>query len=70
MGAWLVATNKVNDLAIMHDWRARGRPHDLTYLMDSREDALRAADILRDADVPIESGPHKHSIGQTLSVLL
>ena len=34
-------------------------------MMDSREDVLRAADILRDADVPIETGPHKHTIGQT-----
>ena len=34
-------------------------------MMDSREDVLRAADILRDADVQIETGPHKHNIGQT-----
>ena len=34
-------------------------------MMDSREDVLRAADILRDADVHIETGPHKQSIGQT-----
>jgi catechol 2,3-dioxygenase len=34
-------------------------------MMDSRDDVLRAADILRDADVAIETGPPKHSIGQT-----
>jgi catechol 2,3-dioxygenase len=66
MGAWLAATNKSYDLAITRDRSgARGRLHHLTYSMDSREDVLRAADILRDADVPIETGPHKHTIGQT-----
>jgi catechol 2,3-dioxygenase len=66
MGAWLSATNKSYDVAITHDRTgASGRLHHLTYAMDSREDVLRAADILRDADVPIETGPHKHSIGQT-----
>ena len=66
MGAWLSATNKSYDLAITHDRSgASGRLHHVTYMMDSREDVLRAADILRDADVPIETGPHKHSIGQT-----
>ena len=66
MGAWLSATNKSYNLAITHDQSgAAGRLHHVTYMMDSREDVLRAADILRDADVHIETGPHKHSIGQT-----
>ncbi len=66
MGAWLSATNKSYDVAITRDRSgASGRLHHLTYMMDSREDVLRAADVLRDADVPIETGPHKHSIGQT-----
>ena len=66
MGAWLSATNKSYDLAITHDrTEACGRLHHFTYMMESREDVLRAADILRDADVPIEKGPHKHNVGQT-----
>jgi len=66
MGAWLAATNKSYDLAFTKDkGKARGRFHHLTYMMDSREDVLRAADILTEAGVPIETGPHKHSIGQT-----
>jgi catechol 2,3-dioxygenase-like lactoylglutathione lyase family enzyme len=66
MGAWTAATNKSYDVAITRDrCAARGRLHHVTYMMDSREDVLRAADILRDADVPIETGPHKHTIGQT-----
>jgi catechol 2,3-dioxygenase len=65
-GAWLSATNKSYDIAITRDHTgARGRLHHLTFMMDSREDVLRAADILRDAEVPIETGPHKHNIGQT-----
>jgi catechol 2,3-dioxygenase len=66
MGAWLAATNKSYDLAITRDRTgAKGRLHHFTYAMDSREDVLRAADILRDAGVTIETGPHKHTIGQT-----
>lgn len=66
MGAWLAATNKSYDLAFTKDRSsAHGRFHHLTYMMDSREDVLRAADILTEAGVAIETGPHKHSIGQT-----
>ena len=66
MGAWLSATNKSYDLAFTKDKsKAHGRFHHLTYMMDSREDVLRAADILIEAGVSIETGPHKHSIGQT-----
>jgi len=65
-GAWLSATNKSYDVAITKDRSdARGRLHHFTYAMDSREDVLRAADVLRDAGIPIETGPHKHTIGQT-----
>jgi catechol 2,3-dioxygenase len=66
MGAWLAATMKSYDLAFTRDHsKARGRFHHLTYAMDSREDVLRAADILTENGVFIETGPHKHTIGQT-----
>jgi catechol 2,3-dioxygenase len=66
MGAWLAATNKSYDIAFSKDKsEARGRFHHLTYMMESREDVLRAADILTEAGIFIETGPHKHSIGQT-----
>jgi catechol 2,3-dioxygenase len=66
MGAWLSATNKSYDIAFTKDAKgARGRFHHLTYSMDSREDVLRAADVLVENGVSIEAGPHKHSIGQT-----
>jgi catechol 2,3-dioxygenase len=66
MGAWLATTLKSYDVAFTKDHSGtRGRFHHLTYFMDSREDVLRAADILVENDVFIETGPHKHSIGQT-----
>jgi catechol 2,3-dioxygenase len=66
MGAWLTATNKSYDLAITRDnARGHGRLHHLTYFADTREEVLRAADLLVENGVKIETGPHKHAIGQT-----
>lgn len=66
IGAWMSATNKSYDVAVTQDRSgAAGRLHHFTYMMDSREDVLRAADVLVDAGVTIETGPHKHNIGQT-----
>jgi catechol 2,3 dioxygenase len=66
VGSWLTVTNKSYDLAITKDAKgARGRFHHLTYHIDSREDVLRAADVLVERGILIESGPHKHNIGQT-----
>jgi catechol 2,3-dioxygenase len=66
MGGWLAATFKSYDLAITLDRSgAKGRLHHFTYFMDSREEVLKAADVLVENGIPIETGPHKHSIGQT-----
>lgn len=66
MGAWLSATNKSYDIAITRDSAGgHGRLHHLTYFLDTREEVLRAADILVEAGIKIETGPHKHNIGQT-----
>lgn len=66
MGAWLTATQKSYDIAMTRDNAGRrGRLHHVTYFMETREDVLKAADILADSGVFIETGPHKHSIGQT-----
>ena len=66
VGSWLAATFKSYDLAITLDRSgAKGRLHHFTYFVDSREEVLRAADILVENGVFIETGPHKHSIGQT-----
>jgi catechol 2,3-dioxygenase-like lactoylglutathione lyase family enzyme len=43
------------------DYRQRrGRLHHLAFWVDSREDVLRAADLMNDACVPIEAGPSRH----------
>jgi catechol 2,3-dioxygenase len=41
-----------------------GRLHHFAWWVDSREDLLRAADILINADVPIEFGPGRHGMGE------
>ena len=49
MGGWLTATNKSYDVAITKDSTgSHGRLHHLTYFMESREDVLKMADILRE----------------------
>ena len=66
MGAWLAATFKSYDITFTKDRsKAHGRFHHLTYVLDSREDVLRAADVLTENGIFIETGPHKHTIGQT-----
>lgn len=66
MGAWLATTIKSYDVAFTKDISgAAGRFHHLTYFMDCREDVIRAADILVENGCFVETGPHKHTIGQT-----
>jgi catechol 2,3-dioxygenase len=43
-----------------------GRLNHVAYAVESNEDILRAADILRDAGAPIEAGPGRHAIGQNI----
>ena len=64
--SWLTFTNKTYDVAISEDWTgSNGRLHHITYAVDCREEILRAADILLEHGVFMESGPHKHAIQQT-----
>src|SRR5262249_35049594 len=66
MGAWLTATQKSYDLAMTRDMTgSRGRLHHITYFMETREDVLKMADLLIDGGIFVETGPDKHSIGQT-----
>jgi catechol 2,3-dioxygenase len=65
-GVWVTATNKTYDVAFTADhYGASGRFHHLTYVVDSREEVLRAADIFLEHGVHIETGPHKHAVQQT-----
>lgn len=65
-GVWFSVNNKSYDLAITEDHTGtNGRFHHLTYVVNSREEVLLAADICLENGVYIETGPHKHAIQQT-----
>jgi catechol 2,3-dioxygenase len=64
-GAWLSLSIAAHELIYVGDARAaRGRLHHLAFWVDTREEVLRAADILIEHLVPIEFAPSKHTISQ------
>jgi catechol 2,3-dioxygenase len=64
-GAWLSLTIAAHELIYVADHAgARGRLHHLAFFVDTREELLRAADLMLDADVPIEAAPSKHAVAQ------
>lgn len=63
---WFMVNSKSYDLAVTLDYLGLpGRFHHLTYAVNSREEVLIAADICLENGIPIETGPHKHTIQQT-----
>lgn len=65
-GCWFTVDNKTYDLACSEDHaRGRARLHHVTFATDPREDIPRAADIVLESGVRIETGPHKHAIQGT-----
>lgn len=65
-GIWYNVGNKTYDLVYTEDWTgSRGRLHHIAFATDTREEILRAADVMLDAGGHIETGPHKHAIQQT-----
>jgi catechol 2,3-dioxygenase len=60
-GAWLSSTVQGHEVIYVRDYlEGAGRLHHLAFWVDSREDVLRAADLMNDAAVPIEAGPSRH----------
>jgi catechol 2,3-dioxygenase len=56
---------KSHDLGLILDQSdIPGRIHHFAWWVDTREDLLRAADILLNADIPIEFGPGRHGMGE------
>jgi catechol 2,3-dioxygenase len=56
---------KSHDLGVILDGSdVRGRLHHFAWWVDTREDLLRAADILLNADIAIEFGPGRHGMGE------
>lgn len=66
-GSWLYSGQKAYDLVYTLDAKnARGRLHHIAFSVDTREEVMRAADILIEHDLDIEGGPAKHAIQQTI----
>ena len=64
-GAWLSLSIAAHELIYVADARhAQGRLHHLAFWVDTREEVLRAADLLIEHRVPIEFAPSKHTISQ------
>ncbi|HEY3907169.1 MAG TPA: VOC family protein [Streptosporangiaceae bacterium] len=63
---WYHVRDKSYALVYTGDWTgSNGRLHHLALATDTREDILRAADVMLEAGIHIETGPHKHAIQQT-----
>lgn len=63
--AMVTNNEKSHDLGLVIDQSgAAGRLHHLAYWVDSRDELLRAADVLLNADVAIEFGPGRHGMGE------
>jgi catechol 2,3-dioxygenase len=62
---WFRFNQKAYDVVYSDDWaKVRGRFHHLAFAPDTREDILRAADIMLENNIHIEYGPYKHAINQ------
>lgn len=65
IGSWMSPTAIHHQLAYVVDVKGgRGRLHHFSMWVDSREDVLRAADILTENGIFIEAGPSKHNNSQ------
>jgi catechol 2,3-dioxygenase len=63
--AMVTNNEKSHDLGLLLDpTEMRGRLHHVAYWVDSRDELLRAADILLGANIPIEFGPGRHGMGE------
>ena len=63
--AMTTVCERSHDLGLV--WDPSGTParvNHVSYFVDSREELLRAADVLLNADVAIEFGPGKHGMGE------
>ena len=62
----MVTTNeKSHDLGLVGDFSGiPGRLHHLAFWVDTVEDVLRAADVLMESGVHIEFGPGRHGMGE------
>jgi catechol 2,3 dioxygenase len=65
IGAWMSLTIAAHELIYVADHAGvSGRLHHMAFFVDTREEVLRAADLMLDSDVPIEAAPSKHAVAQ------
>ncbi len=70
-GAWMSLTIAAHELIYVADMAGlSGRLHHFAFFVDTREEVLRAADLMLDADVPIEAAPSKHAVAQGMFLYL
>ncbi len=61
-GVWMSVSIQGHEIIYVRETLpARGRLHHLAFWVGSREDVLRAADLIQDNDIFIETGPAKHT---------
>jgi catechol 2,3-dioxygenase len=61
LAIFLSCSNKAHDIALVRDERA-GKLHHVSFLLESWERVLRAADLMSMSRVPIDIGPTRHGI--------
>lgn len=60
--AWMSSSIQGHELIYTQErTSAAGRLHHLAYLVDSREEVLRAAELMADARITVEAGPSRHT---------
>jgi catechol 2,3-dioxygenase len=65
IGSWLSSTPVHHEIAYVADAAGKsGRLHHFSLWVDNRDDVLRAADIFRENDIFIETGPSRHNNSQ------
>lgn len=61
--SFLACSNISHDLGLVRDnMGGSGRLHHVAFWQDTREEVMRTADIMRDAGIHIEWGPHRHAV--------
>jgi catechol 2,3-dioxygenase len=61
-GVWMSVSIQGHEIIYVRETLpGRGRLHHLAFWVGSREDVLRAADLIQDAGIFVEAGPAKHT---------
>lgn len=69
IGAWLATTNLSHDIAFVFDSTGvPARLNHVAFAQDTREEVMRTADIMRDQEIFIESGPARHGLSEAFFV--